>query len=89
VSATTGPILAMGGIVAGNAIVIHNQPPTSQIRVAVATVITAAVFSAWERAMPEFATGVAWLALLAAVFVRANQQTPSPIESFAQWYNAK
>jgi hypothetical protein len=89
VSASTGPILAAGGIVAFNAVVVVGREPVSQTPVAVATLLAAAGLSLWERAMPRTATAVAWLALAATLLVRVDPATPSPIESFATWYNRK
>lgn len=85
-SATTGPILTAGGIVIFNAVVIQDRTFRSQTPVVVATFIAAGALSLWERAMPRTATAFAWLALLSTLIVRADPGTPSPIESFDQWY---
>jgi hypothetical protein len=86
VSATTGPILAAGGVVVFNAVIVHGQTPNSQTPVFVATLIAAGALNLFERAMPRTATAVAWLAFLSTLIVRAHPATPSPIESFDQWY---
>ena len=86
-SASTGPMLAAGGVVIFNAVVVNEQTPISQMPVVVATLLAAAGLSLWERAMPRTATAVAWLALIGTLFVRVNPATPSPIESFGAWYN--
>jgi hypothetical protein len=89
VSASTGPILAAAGIVAFNAVVVHEKTPMSQTPVFVAAALAAGGLSLWERAMPATATAVAWLALLGVLLVRVDPVTPSPVESFSLWYNAK
>ena len=88
-SESTGPILAAGGIVIFNAVVVNTKTPSSQTPVFVAALISAAGLSLWERAMPRTAVAVAWLALLATLIVRVDPQTPSPLESFGAWYNGK
>ncbi len=85
-SATTGPILAAGGVVIFNAVIVHGQTTQSQTPVFVATLIAAGALNLFERAMPRTATAVAWLAFLSTLIVRAHPATPSPIESFDQWY---
>lgn len=88
-SASTGPVLAAGGIVIFNAVIINNRSPKSQTGVAVAALIAAAGLNLWERAMPRTATAVSWLVLVATLLVRVEPNTPSPVESFGRWYNGK
>ena len=85
-SATTGPILAAGGVVIFNAVVIHGQQPLAQTRTAVATGIAAAGLHLAERAFPTAAVALAWLVFVATLMVRVDPATPAPIESFATWY---
>ena len=87
-SASTGPLLAAGGIVIFNAVIVQTRPLPTQTRVAVGTVIAAAGFSVFERIMPATATAAAWLVLAATLLVRVDPATPSPIESFFAWYNS-
>ncbi len=89
VSASTGPILAAGGVVVFNAVVVNLRTPTSQTPVIVATLLAAAGLNLWERAMPRTATAVAWLALVSTLLVRVDANTPSPVESFGRWYRGK
>lgn len=88
-SASTGPILAAGGIVIFNAVIVNMKVPQSQTPVAVATLLAAAGLSLFERAMPRTAVALAWLALAGTLLVRVDPSTPSPIESFGAWYNGK
>lgn len=85
-SATTGPILAAGGIVIFNNVVALSQPIRQQNRVVVGTLLAGAGLYLWEQGMPRTAVAVAWLALLATLIVRVDPATPAPIETFDAWY---
>lgn len=85
-SASTGPILAAGGIVIFNNVVALGQPVNQQNRVIVGGLLAAGGLYLWEQAMPRTAVAVAWLALLATLIVRVNPATPAPIETFDAWY---
>lgn len=96
--ATTGPILAAGGITAFNRLVLvgtGNSPipgtlaPADYeilVRVGVATAIAGVGFSLWEAATPRTATAVAWLALLTVLLVRIENDVPAPLETLSNWY---
>jgi hypothetical protein len=89
VAASTGPILAAGGIVIFNAVIVHAEPPASQNRVVVATLIAAGGLALLEAGFPSTAVAIAWTALIATLIVRAEPNTPSPVESFQKWINTK
>lgn len=84
---STGPILAAGGIVIFNAVIIHRREPVSQTRVAVATLVTAVIASVAERALPRATVAGAWLVLATTLLVRVDERTPAPIESLNQFIN--
>ena len=88
-AASTGPVLAAAGIVIFNAIIVNDQPPRSQTRVAVAGLIAAAGLALAERALPRAAVALSWLILASTLLVRVQPAVPSPIESFQTWYNQK
>jgi len=87
-SATTGPILAVGAITLGNAIIVNGKSPVSQTRVIVGTGIAAGLLSLLERAAPELAVALAWVSLVTILLTRVDPNVPSPAESFVKWYNA-
>jgi hypothetical protein len=75
-----------GLIVAGNAIIIQDQTPKSQRRVAIGTAIAAAGLALAENAFPRTAVAFSWLVLLTVLLVRVDPLTPAPLESFQTWY---
>lgn len=83
-SRSTGPILAIGGITLVNQSIVHAQP--IDWKVPIATGMAAGAFALMERAMPDVATGIAWLALVTLLFTRLNPGIPSPAESFTRWW---
>jgi hypothetical protein len=86
VSASTGPVLAAGATVIGNAVIVHDMSWASQARVAVGTTIVAVGLSLAERVLPRTAVAFSWLVLASVLLVRADPKIPSPLESFAQWW---
>lgn len=80
---TTGPILAVGAITLANKSLIHGDPV--DWRIPVATGITAGVFALGERAWQDGAVLLAWLALVAVLFVRIDPRQKAPVESFTDW----
>lgn len=80
---TTGPILAVGAITLANKSLIHGDPV--DWRIPVATGITAGVFALGERAWQDGAVMLAWLALVAVLFVRIDPRQKAPVESFTDW----
>ncbi len=83
VSASTGPILAVGGITIANQTLLNNKP--MDWRVVIATGLTAGIFSLGDKAWPELSKGLAYLALVSVLFVRLDKDTPAPVESLAKW----
>jgi hypothetical protein len=87
---STGPIVTLGLITWANGAVI--QPKAGQntlafsARVAVGTGIAAGGLSLVERASPELARGVAWVALVTALFTRIGGRR-SPIDNLLRWWN--
>jgi hypothetical protein len=81
---TTGPILAIGGITLGNAVLLHGKP--IDYRIPIATGIAAGAFALAEKAYEPLAVGLAWVALVAVLFVRMTPDVPSPIESLNSWW---
>ncbi len=88
-AASTGPVIAAGGVVVFNAVIIQQKPLLSQQRIIIGAVIAAMGLSLWENAMPRTAVAMSWLILASTLLVRVDPATPSPIESFQQWYRAK
>jgi hypothetical protein len=88
-AASTGPIAAATGIVAGTAILVHDKPPISQARVIVGGAIAAAGLALLEHALPGVALALAWTVLVAVLFVRVDPATPAPLESINTWINGK
>lgn len=96
--ATTGPVLAAGGITIFNRSVLNDGglplvgAPSAggdpgMLRVILATAIAAGGLRLWEEFMPRTATAVAWLALMTTLLVRVEPGTPAPLETLSAWYN--
>jgi hypothetical protein len=83
-SATTGPVIAMGAITVANATVFHDEP--MDWRVPIATGLAAMGFSAAERVWPQGAKILAWTALLTVLLTRTKANVPSPVESALTWW---
>lgn len=81
---TTGPILAIGGITLANNTLLHGQP--INYRIPIATGIAAGAFALAEKAYEPLAVGLAWVALVAVLFVRMTPNVPSPVESLNTWW---
>lgn len=88
---STGPMLALGVITWANGAIL--QPDTLpdgdvfrfSTRVAVGTGIAAAGLSLVERASPELARGVAFVALITVLFTRF-QGRASPVDNLLKWW---
>jgi hypothetical protein len=81
---TTGPVLAIGAITMANANLLHGKP--IDYRVPIATGIAAGAFALAEKAYEPLAVGLAWVALVAVLFVRLTPGVPSPVESLNSWW---
>lgn len=87
---STGPILAIGAITVANQSLVNSNP--IDWRVPIGAGLAALAFGALESAAPSYSgiiTKVAWIAVVTALFARTKAGVPSPMESFANWYNAK
>jgi len=83
-SATTGPILAMGGVTLFNSMILNGRD--FDPKVPIATLIAAGMLGLAEKAVPQTATAVAWLAFTAVLLTRVQPGVPAPIESLATWW---
>lgn len=81
---STGPVLAMGAITVANNVVFNNKP--FDWRVPVATGIAAGAFALVEKAWPEGAVALAWMALVTIIVTRVDPKIPSPVESLNNWW---
>lgn len=79
-----GPILAVGAISLGNEVIIHGQKVS--VRIVVGTGLAAMGLSVLEDLVPGLGTGLAWLTLVAVLFVRINPAVPSPVETVYGWF---
>lgn len=84
-AATTGPVLAIGGITLANQVIFNGKP--MDWRIPIATGLTAGGFALMEKLSVELATGLAWVALVAVLFVRLTPDVPAPAESAVKWFN--
>lgn len=85
-SATTGPVLAIGGITMMNQTILNNKP--IDWRVPIATGFLAGAFALMEKGNAKLATGVAWIALLTVLIARVDPKVPSPAESLLKYWNS-
>jgi len=86
-SATTGPILAMGTISVVNETIFNDQP--MDWRIPVATGLLAIGFSLGERVWPKGAEILAWTGVVTILLGRTKSNVPSPVESALTWWNQK
>jgi hypothetical protein len=68
-AASTGPIVAVGVITAGNDVIGNGQPWTKIIPIGVATGIAAALLALAEHASEPLAVGIAWIALITCLLI--------------------
>lgn len=87
-TSAAGIILAAGGITLANEAVFAPIAAHGNItakfnwRIIPATLLAAIAFAGMERLMPEFARGVATIALITVLFTRLGK-APAPLESLA------
>lgn len=86
-AASTGPVLAIGGITLANRVIFNDKP--MDWKVPVATAMAALLFAGAERAVGRGAVSVAYLALITAVLARVDPSVPSPAESALRWFNER
>lgn len=81
---TTGVILAIGAVTVVNETIFLKQD--IDWRVPIATGFAAGAFALMERGWEAGAVGLAWLALVATMFVRIKPGQPTPVETaLAYW----
>jgi hypothetical protein len=80
---STGPLLAVGAVTVANQSIIGNDP--IDWKVPIATGVAIGAFALLEKALPELAVGLSWLALVSVLFVRINGK-PSPTENLLKWW---
>lgn len=84
-SASTGPILAAGGITLANRVIFNERP--MDWRIVLATGLSATMLSLAETIVgPDLPRGIAVAALVALVFTRVDRTVPSPAESALTWF---
>lgn len=81
---TTGPVLAIGAITLGNNVIFNGKP--FDWRVPIATGIAAGAFALAEKAWPEGAVALAWMALVTILVTRVDPNVPSPVETLNNWW---
>jgi len=86
VSASTGPVIAAGAITLFNDVIVHSQPFSSDLRVAIGTAVVAIGLSGLEHLAPDLAVAFGWMLLVVVLFTRTKAGVPSPAEAFATWY---
>ena len=84
-SATTGPVLAMGLITITNRTVFNSEP--MDWRVPIATGLLAVGFSLAEKVWADGVKILAWTGVAAVVLTRVEPDVPSPAESALAWWN--
>ncbi len=81
---TTGTILTIGAITMANQVIVNKQP--IDWKVPIATGLAAGMFALAEKGWHDGAVMLAYVALVTTLFVRVDPKTPSPLESFNNWY---
>ncbi len=84
---STGPLLAVGAITVVNQSVFNKKD--IDWRIPIAAGMSAIVFSALEKALPDFIPLVAWIALIGVTLGRVDPNVPAPAESFLNWWEEK
>lgn len=88
-AASTGPILAAGGITLFTRTVVQGHLIPQEYRVIAGTALAAGGLALLEKANAGLAIGLSWLTLITVLLVRVDPKTPSPVEAFNTWFNAK
>lgn len=86
-SRSTGPILAIGAVTVANQTLFNGRP--LDWRVPIATGLSVGVFALLEKAAPDVAGPLAWMALITVLLARVQPGIPSPAESFLKWWEEK
>lgn len=85
-SATTGPILAIGAITVTNSVIFNDRE--MDWRPVVATGLAVAMFAGAEKVWADGAKMLAYTALVAVCLSRIQPDVPSPVESALKWWNS-
>jgi hypothetical protein len=86
-AASTGPILAVGGLTIANKVLLNNQPWEWKTPIAVG--IAALTFAGIETMIgPDIPRSIALVALITVVFARTDPRVPAPAESALKWWNS-
>lgn len=84
-AASTGIVLAIGGITLTNRVIFNGQP--FEWRVPIATGVAAALLALAETVIgPELPRAVALVALVTVSLARVDPTVPSPAESAVKWF---
>jgi hypothetical protein len=83
---TTGPVLAIGAITLANNVLFNDKP--FDWRVPIATGIATGAFALAEKAWPQGATALAWMALVTILITRIDPKVPSPVETLNNWWKS-
>ena len=87
-AASTGPILAVGGIVVANQTIFNGRD--LDWRIPIATGIAAAIAAGAETVIgPAIPRAIAVLSLVAVTLSRVDPSMPSPAESALTWWKRK
>jgi len=88
-ASSTGPILALGVISWANGALLQSETVDDtfkfSVRVAVGTGIAAAGLALAEKGSPPLARGIAYIALVTALFTRYRARK-SPIDNLLHWW---
>jgi hypothetical protein len=85
-SATTGPILAIGAISFGNEFI---QTKNLNFRIVLATGIAAGILSLMERLSVELAVGITWIALVTELLAPPKPGLKSPVQELTSLLGIK
>jgi hypothetical protein len=85
-SATTGPVVALGAITVINKSVFNDEP--MDWRIPIGTGLLAIGANLVERAAPQLAEVLAWTALLTSLMTRIDPGVPAPVESAVAWWKS-
>jgi hypothetical protein len=80
---STAVVLAMGGIVLANEVLVNNKPLNFKVPLAIG--LAALGLGVLEKAEPELAIGLAWMAFITAMVAPIGASKVSPVESILHY----
>lgn len=80
---STGPVLLVGGITLANQVVLNDQP--MDWRIPIATGLATGFLAMLEKAWPDGAIAIAWIAVATVMFVRVDPKIKAPAESLVDF----